>query len=249
MSRLVWLTGGSEGIGRAVALELARRGDRVAVSARSADKLQALATEAPESRILPYPLDITDREAVARTVARIEAEQGPIDLALLNAGTHKPVDAESFTVEDIRLLVELNVMGTAHCLQPVIETFRRRGRGHLAVVASVAGYRGLPTSAGYGATKAALINMVESLKPDFDRLGLKLQIVNPGFVRTPLTDKNEFSMPFLMEPEDAARALADGLDKAGFEITFPKRFTYLLKFLRCLPYALYFPLIRKATRK
>ncbi|MBU0726874.1 MAG: SDR family NAD(P)-dependent oxidoreductase [Alphaproteobacteria bacterium] len=247
--RLVWLTGGSEGIGRAVALGLARRGDRVMVSARSADKLQALVAEAPEGSIIAYPLDITDRAAVAETVARIEAEQGPIDLALLNAGSHKPVSAESFTVDDVRLLVDLNIMGTVNCMEPVIRAFRQRGRGHMAIVASVAGYGGLPTSAAYGATKAALINMAESLKLDFDGLGLKLQLVNPGFVRTPLTDRNDFSMPFLMEPEDAAKALIAGLDEDGFEITFPKRFTYMLKFMQLLPYALYFPMIRWTTKK
>jgi short-subunit dehydrogenase len=247
--RLVWITGASYGLGRTVALQLAARGDRVAVSARSLDKLQALAAEAPAGRILPYALDVTDRQSVADCVARIEAEQGPIDIALLNAGTHEPVSAGDFSVAKVRTLVELNLMGTANCLEPLLAGFRARGRGHIAIVASVAGYRGLPTSAAYGATKAGLINMAESLKPECDRLGVKLQIVNPGFVRTPLTDKNPFPMPFLMEPEDAARALIRGLDGNSFEISFPKRFTCLLKILRCLPYAVYFPMIRRATRQ
>lgn len=246
--RLVWITGASYGLGRMVALQLAARGDRVAVSARSADKLKVLAGEAPEGRILPYALDLTDRQAVADTVARIEAEQGPIDIALLNAGTHEPVSADDFDVDKLRKLVELNLMGTANCLEPLLNAFKRRGRGHIAIVASVAGYRGLPTSAAYGATKAGLINMAESLKPECDRLGVKLQIVNPGFVRTPLTDRNPFPMPFLMEPEDAAAALIRGLDGNGFEVSFPKRFIYLLKFLRCLPYALYFFLIKRAIK-
>lgn len=247
--RLVWITGASYGLGRMVALKLAARGDRVAVSARSADKLKALAGEAPDGRILPYALDVTDHQATADTVARIEAEHGPIDIALLNAGTHEPVSADDFRAEKLRELVELNLMGTANCLEPLLKSFRARGRGHVAIVASVAGYRGLPTSAAYGATKAGLINMAESLKPECDRLGIKLQIVNPGFVRTPLTDKNPFPMPFLMEPEDAAAALIRGLDGNGFEISFPKRFTWMLKFLRCLPYALYFPMISRATKQ
>ena len=163
--RLVWITGASYGLGRMVALKLAARGDRVAVSARSADKLKALAGEAPEGCILPYELDVTDRQAVADTVARIEAEHGPIDIALLNAGTHEPVSADDFRAEKLRELVELNLMGTANCLEPLLKSFRARGRGHVAIVASVAGYRGLPTSAAYGATKAGLINMAESLKP------------------------------------------------------------------------------------
>jgi short-subunit dehydrogenase len=247
--RLVWITGASYGLGREVALQLAARGDRVAVSARSADKLKALAGEAPEGCILPYELDVTDRQAVADTVARIEAEQGPIDLALLNAGTHEPISAGDFNVDTVRTLVELNLMGTANCLEPLLSRFRARGQGHIAIVASVAGYRGLPTSAAYGATKAGLINMAESLKPECDRLGIKLQIVNPGFVRTPLTDKNPFPMPFLMEPEDAAAVLIRGLDGNGFEVSFPKRFIWMLKFLRCLPYALYFPMISRATKQ
>jgi len=247
--RLVWITGASYGLGREVALQLARRGDRVAVSARSMDKLRALAGEAPEGRILPYALDVTDGPATAEIVARIEADHGPIDIALLNAGTHEPVSAGDFSAEKVRNLIELNLMGTANCLEPLLERFRQRGRGHIAIVASVAGYRGLPTSAAYGATKAGLINMAESLKPECDRLGVKMQIVNPGFVRTPLTDKNPFPMPFLMEPEDAAAALIRGLEGDGFEISFPKRFTYLLKILRCLPYALYFPMIRRATKQ
>ncbi|RKQ73289.1 SDR family NAD(P)-dependent oxidoreductase [Oceanibaculum indicum] len=248
-SRLVWITGASYGLGREVALQLARRGDRVAVSARSADKLKGLAGEVPEGLILPYELDVTDGKVTAETVARIEAEHGPIDIALLNAGTHEPVSADDFKAEKLRKLVELNLMGTANCLEPLLATFRNRRRGQIAIVASVAGYRGLPTSAAYGATKAGLINMAESLKPECDRLGVKMQIVNPGFVRTPLTDRNPFPMPFLMEPEDAAAALIRGLDGDGFEITFPKRFTYLLKILRCLPYALYFPMIRRATKQ
>lgn len=247
--RLVWITGASYGLGHEVALQLARRGDRVAVSARSIDKLKGLAGEAPEGSILPYELDVTDGPATADTVARIEADHGPIDIALLNAGTHEPVSAGDFSTEKVRRLVELNLMGTANCLEPLLERFRQRGSGHVAIVASVAGYRGLPTSAAYGATKAGLINMAESLKPECDRLGVKMQIVNPGFVRTPLTDRNPFPMPFLMEPEDAAAALIRGLDGGGFEITFPKRFTYLLKILRCLPYALYFPMIRRATKQ
>ena len=247
--RLVWITGASYGLGRMVALQLARRGDRVAVSARSIDKLKALAGEAPEGSIQPYALDVTDSKETADTVTRIEAEHGPIDIALLNAGTHEPVSADDFKAATLRKLVELNLMGTANCLEPLLATFRARGRGQIAIIASVAGYRGLPTSAAYGATKAGLINMAESLKPECDRLGVKMQIVNPGFVRTPLTDRNPFPMPFLMEPEDAAAALIRGLDGDGFEITFPKRFTYLLKILRCLPYALYFPMIRRVTKQ
>lgn len=246
--RRIWMTGASSGIGHAAALELARRGHEVVVSARSEDKLRSLAAEA-EGTIHPMPLDVTDGAAVRQVVERIERERGEIDVAVLAAGTHQPVAAADFTAEGLRKVVEINLMGVANCLEPVMAAMIRRRRGRIAIVSSVAGYRGLPTSAYYGATKAALINMAESLRFDLVKRGVHLQLVDPGFVRTPLTDKNEFSMPFLMEPDDAARRLADGLESDRFEVTFPKRFTWILKALRCLPYALYFPVISRATRK
>ena len=245
---LVWITGASTGIGRAVALELARRGRSVAASARSADKLASLAAEAEGGRIRPFPCDVTDPDACARTVASIEADQGPIETAILNAGTYTPDSADTFDLSVFRGMVDLNVLGTANCLAPLLPRWQERRRGHLAVVSSVAGYRGLPRSIGYGATKAALINMAEALKFDFDRLGLKVQVVNPGFVRTPLTDKNTFKMPFLMEVDAAARRIADGLDGSRFEVAFPSRFVFWLQRLRCLPYGVYFPLVRKGIR-
>ena len=147
------------------------------------------------------------------------------------------------------MLVEINLLGVANCLEPAMKAMIERRRGRIAIVSSVAGYRGLPTSAYYGATKAALINLAESLRFDLVKHGVRLQLIDPGFVRTPLTDKNEFKMPFLMEVEDAARRLVGGLESEHFEVTFPKRFTWILKGLRCLPYALYFPLVTRATGK
>ena len=245
---LVWITGASTGIGRAVALELARRGRPVAASARSADKLASLAAEAQAGRIIPVPCDVTDPDACAQAVAAIEADHGPIETAILNAGTYTPDSADAFDLTAFRGMVDLNILGTANCLAPLLPRWRERRRGHLAVVSSVAGYRGLPRSIGYGATKAALINMAEALKFDFDRLGLKVQLINPGFVRTPLTDKNTFKMPFLMEVDAAARRIADGLDGSRFEIAFPSRFVFWLQRLRCLPYGVYFALVRKGVR-
>jgi short-subunit dehydrogenase len=138
-------------------------------------------------------------------------------------------------------------MGAVNGLAAVLPTLIDRRAGHVAVVASVAGYRGLPNASAYGATKAALINMCESLKTQLDRLGVTISLINPGFVRTPLTDKNKFPMPFLMEPEDAARAIFEGMARKKFEIAFPTRFVLILKVLRMLPYRLYFKLVRKAT--
>lgn len=237
----VWITGASSGIGRGLALKFARDGRKVVVSARSAAALAALAEENPN--IAAWPLDTTDAAACETAVAAIEAAHGTVTLAVLNAGTHTPTPATAFKVADARRLVDINLMGTIHALAPLLA---RRTR-HIAVVASVAGYSGLPTAAIYGATKAALINMCEALKPECDTLGIKLQLVDPGFVKTPLTDKNEFPMPFLMELDDAVAAFARGLDSDGFEIVFPRRFALILKFLRILPYGLYFRIVRRMT--
>jgi short-subunit dehydrogenase len=239
--KVAWITGASSGIGRALALELARQGGKIVVSARSADALAALAAENPN--IAAWPLDATDASACEAAVAGIEAAHGKIALAVLNAGTHKPTPATDFKVADVRALVEINLMGTVNALAPLLA----RRTAQIAVVASVAGYSGLPTAAGYGATKAALINMCEALKPECDALGIKLQLVDPGFVKTPLTDKNEFPMPFLMELDDAVAAFVRGLESDRFEIVFPRRFATILKFLRMLPYGLYFRLVRRIT--
>lgn len=250
-SRLVWITGASSGIGRALALKLAERGNRVAVSARNGAKLSVLAEEAEgkAGSIHAYPLDITDVSRCAAVVDRITADLGEIELAVLNAGTHHPINAEAFRTAELKKLVDVNLLGTGNCLEPLLQRMIPAKRGHLAIVASVAGYRGLPTSAYYGATKAAQINMVEALKFDLDRHDIKLQLVDPGFVKTPLTDKNEFSMPCLIDVETAAIRMANGFESRSFEITFPRRFTYFLKLLRILPYRLYFPLVSWMTGK
>ncbi len=246
---VAWITGASQGIGRALALELVARGWRVAASARSVDKLAALEAEvAPDTgAIVAFALDVRDPKACAAALKRIEAEMGPVDLGVLNAGTHRPMTAESFDVEGVRALVDLNLMGTVNVLAPLLQRMRGRDQGQVAIVASLSGYRGLPTASGYGASKAALINLCEALKLDLAQTGVKIQVVNPGFVRTPLTDRNPFPMPDLISAERAARYLADGLEGASFEIRFPPRFALLMGLLRILPYRLYFPLIRRIT--
>ncbi len=243
---IVWITGASSGIGRALALRLARDGQRVVASARNAAALEALAAEAGPN-LSALPLDTTDASSCETATAWIEAEIGPIGLAVLNAGTHLPTPAAKFAVAPFRQLVETNLMGTVNALAPVLASMRMRKAGHIAVVASVAGYGGLPTAAAYGATKAALINMCEALKPECDALGVKLQLVDPGFVRTPLTDRNPFPMPFLMDLDAAIDALVAGLGSDRFEIVFPRRFAWLLKFLNMLPYPAYFWIVRRMT--
>tara|TARA_A100001037_G_scaffold303482_1_gene337605 strand:+ start:2307 stop:3056 length:750 start_codon:yes stop_codon:yes gene_type:complete len=244
-----WITGAGKGIGRAVALELAAQGWTVAASARTDSELRELEVEsqALSGEIHAYPLDVTSESDVASTVAMIKNEHGALELVVLNAGTHTPVTADSFETDVFRRLMDVNFFGTINCLAAVLPGFRDHRTGHIAVVASVAGYRGLPTSAAYGATKAALINVCEALYPEFAREGVRISLINPGFVRTPLTDRNPFPMPFLMEPNDAARRLVKGLASGRFETTFPRRLTWLLKMLRVLPYAAYFRIMKRIT--
>lgn len=261
---LAWVTGASQGIGEAVCLRLAADGWAVIASARSQDKLADLAARAKDlpGRIVAWPLDVTDAEAVGTAVPAIIDAHGPIALAILNAGTYLADNAETLSDETLRPTIDLNLVSVARCVSALLPPMREAGKGqagkgqagkghagkgHVQVVASVSGYRGLPNAVSYGASKAALINMAESLKLDFDRFGLTLQLVNPGFVETPLTDKNEFPMPFLISAETAAERMVAAIRSRRFEVTFPRRFTFILKILRCLPYALYFPLMRKVT--
>lgn len=248
---LIWITGASAGIGRALALRMAREGWRVAASARRADELATLARDAGglAGAIHPYPLDVTDQAAVWETVAAIEHELGAIDVSVLNAGTHEPTPAATFAVAALRRLLELNVIGVANGLEAVLPRLISRRAGRVAIVASIAGYGGLPNAAAYGASKAALINLAEAMRPELLERGVILQVINPGFVKTPLTDKNNFAMPFLISAEDAAEAIRRGLESDRFEIAFPVLFVRLMKLLRVLPYWLYFRLTAKLVRR
>lgn len=245
-----WVTGAGKGIGRALALALARRGWSVAVSARTEADLEALAAEASgvPGSIQPFVLDIADPVVTASTVAQIRDAIGPLDLAILNAGTHRSVSAQGFDAAVVRALVDVNLMGTVNCLAAILPDFIERRSGRIAVVSSVAGYRGLPSAAGYGATKAALINLCEALKPELDQFGVGLSVINPGFVDTPLTAKNDFPMPFMIPADAAAATILRGLDAGRFEIVFPWRMALAMKLLRLLPYSLFFRLTRRMLR-
>lgn len=247
MAEPAWILGASYGIGRALALRLARDGATVVASARSADRLAELAALSP--RLHAWPADVTDLAGLKAALDGIERAHGEVGLAVLNAGTHEPVAAEAFCASGLRRIVELNLMGVANGLEALMPRMLARRRGRIAVVASLAGYRGLPTAAYYGASKAAVINLVESLRFDLARAGVTLQLIDPGFVRTPLTDRNAFPMPFLIEADAAAERIARGLKGSAFEIAFPRPFVAIMKLLRILPYRLYFPLIARATRR
>jgi NAD(P)-dependent dehydrogenase (short-subunit alcohol dehydrogenase family) len=245
---IVWITGASAGIGRAVALRLAGQGYHVAVTARRADALEALALESPD-RIFAFPGDITDRAAMARVVTAIEATHGPIALALLNAGVYHTEERRGFDPDVVWRTIETNLGGAVNGLGPLLEAMLPRGRGQIAMVGSLAGYRGIPGSLAYGASKSALIYIAEALKLTYEPAGLTIQIVNPGFVRTAMTNANDYDMPFMMEVDAAARCICEGLAHGGFEITFPKRLAWVVKAASLLPHVLFFPLMRWATRR
>ena len=244
-----WITGASSGIGRALALKLAGQGWTIAATARSGQALEELAVQSSrlEGDILAFPGDTTDRAAMADIVAQIGRDAGPIALAVLNAGIYKPVRGADLDLNDMLQSLDINLCGTVHCLVPVIEVMKKAGRGQIALTSSVAGYGGLPTSAAYGATKAGLINMAESLKFDLDRINVRIQIINPGFVDTPATAKNPFPMPFMMQVEEAAGQLVRGLASRRFEIAFPKMFARSMKVINLLPYPAYFWAVNRFT--
>lgn len=244
--QVAWLVGASSGIGRALAFALAEAGWLVAISARRADALLAMQAKQPALR--PYPLDVTDAAACQQTAVAIARDYGAIDLCILNAGDYTPMPLDQFDLALFRQLCEVNYMGVVNGLAAILPFMLQRGQGQILLTASLAGYRGLPKAAPYNASKAAVISLAESLHLELKARGVLLRVINPGFVRSPLTDKNQFAMPFLLEPEEAAQAIMRALPQRHFEIVFPKRFAYLMKLLRLLPYWLYFRLTTGLAR-
>lgn len=241
---VAWLVGASSGIGQALAFQLAQAGWQVAISARRLGALQAMQAQHPA--LHPYTVDVTDVPSLHEAAAAITRELGEIELCVLNAGDYTPMPLADFNIELFRKLCDINYLGAVNGLDAIMPLMLARGRGQILLTASVAGYRGLPKSAPYSASKAAVISLAESLHLELKARGVLLRVVNPGFVRSPLTDKNAFKMPFLLEPEEAAQAIMRDLPRRNFEIAFPKRFVYLLKVLRLLPYWLYFKLTKGA---
>ncbi|MCZ4273504.1 SDR family NAD(P)-dependent oxidoreductase [Maritalea porphyrae] len=240
--RRIWITGASSGIGYALAERLAGQGDSVAISARSEGKLNELASAS--SNIAAYPLDVTEQKRVHEVIEAIEAD-GAIDIAVLNAGAWALMDADEMDVGKIRNGFEVNYMGVIYALEKLIPLMKARGHGHIAIMASVAGFRGLPRSMAYGPTKAALINLAETLKPELEKFGIHVTVINPGFVDTPATKDNPFPMPDLITADEAARFIAEGLDKQKVEIIFPWRFALIMKALRVLPYRPFYWAMRR----
>ena len=245
--RRCWIVGASTGIGAALAEGLAAAGARVALSARTPERLEALAQRLGADRTLVLPLDVRNEVALKAAALALRSHWGGLDLVVVMAGDYTPMRAWNLDLVAARRMIDTNLAGAFNTLAAVVPAFVAEGRGHVVLVSSVAGYRGLPKGIVYGPTKAALINLAEALWLDLAPRGVGVTVVNPGFVRTPLTAQNDFEMPALIEPPEAAREIMRGLARGDFEIHFPRRFTRWLKMLRLLPYRLYFPAIRKAT--
>ena len=242
--KTVWLVGASSGIGRATAHALHAQGARVIVSARSQAALDTFAAEHPGATVLAMDAaDAASVEAVAQTVLKA----GPLDLVLYCAGHYKELRATEFDLSQMLRHNQVNYVGALYLLAAVLPHFLARKAGHISLVSSVAGYRGLPQSLAYGPTKAALINLAETLYVDLKDSQISVSLICPGFVETSLTAQNKFAMPGLIKPEKAAEEILRGWAKGEFEIHFPKRFTFFMKALALLPPLLYFPVIRRFT--
>jgi short-subunit dehydrogenase len=243
----IWITGASSGIGKAVAEKFASAGWKVAVSARREELLNELAKN---QNIVSFPLDITNQDQIKKVFADILDEFSNLDLCLFCSGTYDPKNEQSIDPKKIKNVINVNFLGVIDCVKAVEEYFKNKRSGHISIVSSIAGYRGLPNSSGYGPSKAALTNFCESIYFDFKKFGVRVSIVSPGFIKTPLTDKNEFPMPFLKTADYAANKIFDGLVKGNsFEIHFPKGLTLTLKFLRILPYKIYLYLVDKLVKR
>ena len=243
----IWITGASSGIGKALAEKFASEGWRVAVSARRKEILDEMASN---KNISSFPLDVTNQKQISDVFTKIINEFGDLDLCVFSSGTYDPKLEQEINIEQNKFVMETNFFGVLHCIKSVEKYFKDKKDGHISVVSSIAAYRGLPNSSGYGPSKAALTNLTESLYFDFKKYHVRISLVSPGFIKTPLTDKNEFPMPFIKSPEFAAEKMFNGLTKSkAFETHFPKELTLLLKIFRILPYRIYLFLIDKFVKR
>jgi short-subunit dehydrogenase len=245
--KTIWITGGSTGIGKALAVKFASKGWNVAVSARREELLNELSDQ--YENISAFPLDVTDKQKCAEVFDQIKKKYEDIDICFFSTGTWNPKKEKEIDVEQIEEVFKINFFGTVNTIKAVEQYFRDRKKGTITIVSSIAGYRGLPNSTGYGPSKSALNNLAESLYFDFKRFGVRVCLVSPGFIKTPMTDKNDFKMPFIKTTDYAANKIYDGLiNKNVFEIHFPKSLTIILKILSFLPSKLYFSLVGQMTK-
>lgn len=240
-NKVVWLTGASSGIGEALAKRLAQTGCKLALTARRREALEQLALEvsAERSDALAFPGDVTDLEQMKQIAHAIESEWGPVDVLIANAGAYVPTNIEHFDSNEYDDQMKLNFSGALYCIEAVLDRMIQRKSGQIVGVSSLSGYRGLPRAEAYGASKAALINFLEAMRFDLRAHNIRVTIVNPGFVKTPLTDKNEFKMPNIIPADEAAEIMLRGIEGEKKEIHFPAAFSWTMKLLRILPYPLY----------
>ena len=245
--KTIWITGGSTGIGKALAIKFANEGWNVAISARRENLLNEIADN--HENISPFPLDVTDKSKCKEVFEKIKNKFENIDICFFSTGTWNPKKERDIDVEQIEEVFKINFFGTLNAIKAVEEYFKKKKSGTITIVSSIAGYRGLPNSTGYGPSKSALNNLAESLYFDFKRSNVRVCLVSPGFIKTPMTDKNDFKMPFLKTTEYAAEKIYDGLvNKKNFEIHFPKTLTLVLKIFSFLPSKIYFALVTKMTK-
>ena len=245
--KTIWITGGSTGIGKALAIKFAKEGWNVAISARRENLLKEIADQ--YNNISSFPLDVTDKSKCKEVFNNIREKFDEIDICFFSTGTWNPRKEKDIDVEQIEDVFKINFFGTLNSIKAVEEYFKNKKNGIITIVSSIAGYRGLPNSTGYGPSKSALNNLAESLYFDFGRFNVRVCLVSPGFIKTPMTDKNDFKMPFLKSPEYAAEKIYDGLvNKNVFEIHFPKSLTLILKILSFIPSKIYFSLVGKMTK-
>ena len=243
----IWITGASSGIGKAVAEKFALEGWKVAVSARRKEVLDEMTKT---QNIFSYPLDVTNEDQINSVFQKILNDFGELDLCLFSSGTYDPKNEKKIDPDKIKNVIKVNFFGVVDCVKTVEDYFKKRKSGHISIVSSIASYRGLPNSSGYGPSKAALTNFCESIYFDFKKFNVRVSVISPGFIKTPLTDKNEFPMPFLRSANFAAEKIYLGITKSNkFEIHFPIGLTLTLKFLRILPYKIYLFLVDKLVKR
>ena len=243
----IWITGASSGIGKAVAEKFAKEGRKVAVSARRKEILDKMADN---ENIFSFPLDVTNKNEIEKVFKEILDEFEDLDVCLFSSGTYDPKNEQNINPEKIKNIIKVNFFGIVDCVKVVEGYFKEKKIGNVSIVSSIAGYRGLPNSSGYGPSKAALTNFCESIYFDFKKFNVRVSVISPGFIKTPLTDKNEFPMPFLKSANFAAEKIYLGITKSNkFEIHFPIGLTLTLKFLRILPYKIYLFLVDKLVKR
>jgi len=248
MSKNIWITGASSGIGKALAIKFAREGWKVAASARRENLLKELNQE--NENIHPFPLDITSIDQCKNVFQNIIEKFKDIEISIFGTGIHDPKSEKKFNLDKIRKIMEVNYFGTMNSINAVYDYYNNKKSGQISIISSVAGYRGLPAAGAYCASKSALTSFAETLQFEMKRKNVRVSLISPGFIKTPMTDQNDFPMPMIKSPEFAAEQIYIGLiKKKGFEIHFPKAFTYFLKFLRILPNSIYFKLIEMGYKK